>query len=428
MTTASLRTPHTPGREYWFPPAPQAPPTACGTSLRTRPLAETEALAEASLSRCGITRVADVTDLDVLDIPVFHTMRPAAAPGLNTVTSGKGATRQAARVSAMMEAIERTWCEPPGELDRRSFAALRAARVPALDPRKLILRRGHTWTEDAPLAWWPVRELTTGVEVLVPALAMFTPFPDEHGMFMSNTIGLASGNSPQEALLHGLLEAVEQDCTAFGETLKGGRRIRPESLPDGPAELAARFARWGVEVQIYGYANEIGVPTVFVTTDDTNAADGLLINGGAGCHPDPVVAATRALTEAAQSRLAVISGAREDLNGQAYRRHASYEAMRAMLHTWRSGRADMDFDELTSVTTGTTAGDLDVVLAGLRGVGLDLVFAAELAPAGLPFSVTKVIVPGLEGYHNDPGRLGLRLRRAMVAAGIAKPLMPEARS
>jgi len=425
MTTALLHpsgTAATPGRGYWFPPARQAPPTACDTSLRTRSLDRTEALATASLARCGITRVADVTALDVLGIPVFHSMRPAAAPGLNTVTSGKGATRQAAKVSAMMEAIERTWCEPPAIPDHASYAELRRDGVPALDPRKLILRRGTSWTPDTPLAWWPSRELSSDIEVLVPALAVFTPFPDDHDMFMSNTIGLASGNSPQEALLHGLLEAIEQDCTAFGETLKGGRRIRLDSLPAGPAELVERFLRWGVEIQVFGYANEIGVPTVFVTTDDTHAADGLLINGGAGCHPDPVVATNRALTEAAQSRLAVISGAREDLNSQAYRRHASYEAMREMLHTWSSGRSEMDFDELPSVTTRTTDGDLDRVLAGLRGVGLDLMLAVELAPADLPFSVTKVIVPGLETYHNDTRRLGIRLHREMVRAGVARAL------
>ena len=97
-----------------------------------------------------------------LGIPVFHSMRPAAAPGLNTVTSGKGVTTLAARVSAMMEAIERTWCEPPpGELTRASYSDLCQAGVPVLDPRRLILRRGHTWTEGAPLGWWPVRELLT---------------------------------------------------------------------------------------------------------------------------------------------------------------------------------------------------------------------------------------------------------------------------
>lgn len=410
-------------RSHWFPPDPEAPVTACGTSLRTRSLDRTEELARASLPRCGITRIADVTDLDILGIPVFHSIRPAAAPGLNTVTSGKGVTPTAARVSAMMEAIERTWCEPPPDPPRRAaYTELRRTGVPVLDPRRLIVRRGHTWTEDAPLSWWPVRELESDTEVLVPALALFTPFPCEYGMFSSNTIGLAAGNSPQEALLHGLLETVEQDCTAFGETLRGGRRVRVSSLPDRPAELVDRFRRAGVTVQVFGYTNEIGIPTLFVTTDDTHAEDGLLINGGAGCHPDPAVAVTRALTEAAQSRLAVISGAREDLNSQAYRRHASYDAMREMLRNWSVGRPEMDFDELPNRTTGTARGDLDRVLDGLRSAGLPLVLVTELAPPGLPFSVTKAIVPGLEVYHNDPARLGTRLRRELVRVGRMRPL------
>jgi ribosomal protein S12 methylthiotransferase accessory factor len=410
-------------RAHWFPPAGDAPATACGTSLRTRTLEETDALARASFTRCGITRIADVTELDDLAIPIFNSFRPTAAPGLNTVTSGKGMTPAAARVSAMMEAIERTWCEQrAGEPPlRASYAELREAGVPVLDPRRLILKRGHTWTQNTSIGWWPVRELASDIEVLVPALAVFVPFPNECGMFRSNTIGLAVGNSPQEALLHGLLETIEHDCTAFGETLKSGWNIRLSSLPDAARELVGRFERIGIEVQVFAYVNDIGVPTFFATTDDTQAGDGMLFNGGAGCHLDPVVAVTRALTEAAQSRLAVIAGAREDFTGQAYRRHSSYEALQEMYRKWSGGRPTADFAVVESASTGTTDGDLEVVLAGLEHAGLPLVFATELAPDDLPFSVTKAIVPGLEVYHNDPARLGTRLHREMVRAGLAKP-------
>ncbi len=364
-----------------------------------------------------------MTDLDVVGIPVFHSVRPGAAPGLNTVTSGKGVTAQAARVSAMMEAIERTWCEPRSEGSHQaSYAELRRDQAQALDPRRLILRRGHTWTEDEPITWWPVRELLTDIEVLVPALAVFTPFRAEHGMFRSNTIGLAVGNSPQEALLHGLLEVIEHDCTAFGETLRRGNKIREASLPEVPAGLVERFQRAGVDVQLFAYTSEIGVPTMFATTEDTGARDGMLINGGAGCHLDPVMAVTRALTEAAQSRLSVIAGAREDLGRQAYRRQASYEAMKEMFQTWSTGRPEADFGDVPAQSTGTTTGDLARVLAGLQQARLSLALALELAPADLPFSITKVIVPGLEVHHQDRARLGTRLYREMVRAGLARPL------
>lgn len=39
---------------------------------------------------------------------------------------------------------------------------------------------------------------------------------------------------------------------------------------------------------------------------------------GAGCHLDPVVALSRALTEAAQARLTTITGTRDDLHERLY--------------------------------------------------------------------------------------------------------------
>ena len=65
------------------------------------------------LPRFGITRVADVTGLDVLGVPVAMAVRPLAAT--LSVSQGKGATYTHAAVSAAMEAIE-VWhprrCDP----------------------------------------------------------------------------------------------------------------------------------------------------------------------------------------------------------------------------------------------------------------------------------------------------------------------------
>ncbi|MGO8078030.1 YcaO-like family protein, partial [Rhizobium leguminosarum] len=41
---------------------------------------------------------------------------------------------------------------------------------------------------------------------------------------------------------------------------------------------------------------------------------------GFGCHPDPVRAALRAITEAAQSRLTSIAGSRDDFSPRIYQR------------------------------------------------------------------------------------------------------------
>ena len=74
---------------------------------RAVPPEETLRAAEAKLPAAGITRVADITDLDRIGIPVFSSIRPMADRGAISVYNGKGATPTEARVSAMMEGLER---------------------------------------------------------------------------------------------------------------------------------------------------------------------------------------------------------------------------------------------------------------------------------------------------------------------------------
>ena len=68
---------------------------------------ETLARVEKLLPAAGITRVADITNLDRIGIPVFSSIRPTAGLGAVSVYNGKGATPAEAKVSAMMEGIER---------------------------------------------------------------------------------------------------------------------------------------------------------------------------------------------------------------------------------------------------------------------------------------------------------------------------------
>src|SRR3546814_8113336 len=60
------------------------------------------ALAAAEL--CGVTRLADITRLDRLGLPVWQAVRPAGRA--LSVHQGKGASPLAARIGALCEAIE----------------------------------------------------------------------------------------------------------------------------------------------------------------------------------------------------------------------------------------------------------------------------------------------------------------------------------
>ena len=57
------------------------------------------------LTLIGVTRIANITDLDRVGIPVFSAIRPSAANGAISIYSGKGATETNARISAIMESF-----------------------------------------------------------------------------------------------------------------------------------------------------------------------------------------------------------------------------------------------------------------------------------------------------------------------------------
>src|ERR1700722_10126568 len=66
--------------------------------------AETLARARPLLPMMGITRIANVTGLDTIGIPVMMACRPNSRSV--AVTQGKGLDLDAARASAVMESIE----------------------------------------------------------------------------------------------------------------------------------------------------------------------------------------------------------------------------------------------------------------------------------------------------------------------------------
>ncbi len=73
---------------------------------RTVPPASTLARLKPYLSEMGITRLANVTGLDRVGIPVVMAMRPNSRSV--AVSQGKGVDLEAAKASALMESVE-TW-------------------------------------------------------------------------------------------------------------------------------------------------------------------------------------------------------------------------------------------------------------------------------------------------------------------------------
>jgi thioglycine synthase len=384
--------------------------------MRARSLDDVEVACNALLAEAGITRVADITELDTVGIPVFQAVRPTAADGLNTVTNGKGLSRQAARVSAIMEGLERYCSELHDHKPRTEPYSSLAQSSRTLDPRLLILSNRSAWTPDTPVDWWQARAVShDDAPVWVPAAAVFKPFPAGADLLRPHTIGLAAGNTWEEAVLHGLLEVLEHDAVALGQLLGLGWQVRPQSLPSSAQPLLRSLAASGIAVHIQAYPSAITVPALFVVIEDMVSEDPMLVNGGSSVSLDLEVSVLRSLTEAAQSRLSVIGGATEDLDSQSNRRVAPSAEARRNLQAWKGNREWRDFSELPH-EPGVPEDPLPAILRLLKHAGMPLVLAADLTPPGWPFTVAKVIVPGAEVAHVHPDRVGGRLIRAAKKA------------
>ena len=364
--------------------------------------------AEAKLPAAGITRVADITDLDRIGIPVFSSIRPMADRGAISVYNGKGATPTEARVSAMMEGLERYSAEVR---DRELAVACFSHLEGALDPRDLILPEDAD--PEALIPWIPGWDMINEEEILVPANAVFHPLPSDYRrLFRTNTTGLASGNAIEEAIFHGLAEIIERDAWALVEAARHTGPLIQNIEDDLAQGLMDKFAAAGVDVYLRDITSDIGVATCAAAADDVRLRDPTLLTTGMGTHTSSKVAVLRALTEVAQSRLTQIHGAREDATLADFRKRIGYERTKKLNSHWFDGSEKRSFAAVPSFESDDFLLDIRHMLAKLQQAGLDRAVVVDLTRPEIGIPVVRVIVPGLEMSAVDPERVGKRCRNA----------------
>jgi len=355
--------------------------------------------------RMGITRVAVLTGLDVLGIPVVAATRPNSRS--IAVHQGKGVTLAAAKASALMETVE-TFHAETVTLPLRLAAHDDLAH--AADPAALPRAAGRT-LGNARILWVEARELMGGGNLFVPhelVTADYThPTPAGSGFFQATTNGLASGNHWLEAVLHGLYEVVERDAIALwragGESARDARAVALDSIDGAVSEgLLACYRAAQVAVRVWDVTSDVGLPCFVALAVAPDGADGVEPELGSGCHADRDIALSRALSEAAQARLTRISGARDDFAPEGYGDVARADRL-DMAEKWLRAPARRDFHAAPNCAGPTLRGDLDTALARLHAAGLRQVAYVDLSRAELGVPVARVIVPGLEGPWTPAG-------------------------
>jgi ribosomal protein S12 methylthiotransferase accessory factor len=374
-------------------------------SVRVAPLARA----------AGITRLANITGLDRIGIPVWSAIRPAART--LAVASGKGLTHDAARVSALMEAIE-TFHGEEARFDtlRASYAELaeqhavvQAADLPLIPYARFDPRRVFDWTVGSDL-------MHDGAAVAVPVETVQLPHASlRPATFHRSSNGLASGAVRVEAVLAALLEVVERDAVACHLTRarrlgQGMPRVRLDTTTHMPLvqDLLARLTDARVRPVVYDCTADTGIPVFFAYLwDQTRRHVGIYY--GSGAHLDPEIALLRALTEAAQSRAVYIAGNRDDISRRemaAIRAQDSPEQIAAL----EAQPESVDVSPTRSSAAATFEQDLRYIINQLQRAGIRNVVAFDLTQPAFrgALSVVRVVVPGLAGSGVESGHSSRR--------------------
>lgn len=349
-----------------------------------------------ALPKVGVTRLADVTALDEIGIPVYQAIRPDSRT--LSVSQGKGLTRALAKVSAAMEATELWHAENIGLPTVRGAIGEVVAALP-YDLTDLCMAERHFLHPGRELDWVHATCLTDGTTTLVPeayirldAAPRTTWSPP---LLNASSNGLASGNTFAEATLHGLYEVLERDSEDRADLEEGGGADRALDLEtvDGPGSrwLLERLWGAGMTVCAFDITGATGVPA-FTTRIWSKSMPAEFL--GHGCHLDRDVALCRALSEAAQSRLTVIAGSRDDISREPYSYCADYEAQ-AIAGASDAPKPARSFTDAESLASLDLARDLaEIVSRIVRYVGHSPI-VVDLTQAEVGVPVARVVAPGL---------------------------------
>ncbi|QYA16457.1 YcaO-like family protein (plasmid) [Rhizobium sp. AB2/73] len=380
-------------------------------NFRAFPPRETLSRVWPYLGRLGITRVGRQTELDRIGIPVWCAYAPNSRAIV--IAQGKGLDDISAKTSAVMEAIERSVATQPFCSALIASQNELAASGHATDCLEDLLATGAQPIETMEqIRWSQAHDLAKNASIFVPFEAIHLDRTHVSPRFWVSSDGLASGNTWHEAVLHGLLERIERDACVLWNVgdpaCRHARRIDPDSIEDeGIRGMLEKIFSADFDLALFDVTSDLAVASI-VALLRPKGDDGSLryvdLTMGAGASLSPDVAAARAISEAVQSRMTFIGGARDDLVPELFSRRADPDHLQSF-----QARCTTNLNELPTMLATSAQDALNQLVEKLLECGVDQLYAIELAPEWLPASVAKVFAPQLEHPDGDRRiRLGSR--------------------
>lgn len=381
---------------------PGAPPRGDG-AWRTRSAEQTLDWLMPIARQLGVTRLGNITGLDRIGVPVWLAVRPSSR-ALAT-SQGKGLTHAAAKAGAVMESVE-TWHAEhySGALVYESAYQLAGRRL-TVPLERLPRVAGGVLAQDEPMLWASGTSLDEGSEVLVPWECVSlntTSSRTQRRTFIMSSNGLAGGNTEQEALLQAVQELVERHCIAAwrrrdAASVKAGQ-VDTASITDASLSSLLSRVQPHALVGLWDMAAVPGIPAFACLLVDRHFGQGKPVIGacsGFGVDCDPVVAASKAVLEAIQSRATLIAGSRDDIDVEEQSQCRNEQLLERMTGEIEFPNPTMILPEPSGHGMGTHH-RLNHMLEALRTHGIGQIVKVDLSKPDWGVPVVKLIAPQLE--------------------------------
>lgn len=355
--------------------------------------------------------------------------------------TGKGQTEIQARVSCLAEAVERYSCGFFGYEPRRA-ARMQELGAAAVHPHDILLYSEHQYDNrqsineaygpgfnwiperfdsDRKIDWTAVRSFVDGRARWVPSTICYfrhaAAAAKEVPVFArGDSNGCASGNTLEEAILQGLFELIERDSCAlwwYNRVQRPAIDLASFGEPYFDA-MVGHYRSQGRALHVLDLRTDLGIPAAMAASWREDEGDRIYL--GLGCHLEPRMAVSRALSEHNQLWASKTIWPEPEKPGEKPRDSKADNPVHVRwmqeatianqpyvmpLRGERVRAGDMENDASPDI-----AADIRTCVNRLDALGHETL-VLDLTRADVGFPTARVIVPGLRHFwaRLAPGRL-----------------------
>ncbi len=368
-----------------------------GGTVRSAKPSDTLASVEIICRKIGITRVANITGLDGIGVPVVTCIRPQSKH--LSVSQGKGLTLDLAKISAIMESIEAYHMEnAPSAALQGTYKALNT-QYTILDPDRVLKNIYINSLQETSLEWVKAKNIVNGYDCYIPRplISLDSTMPNglqNHFLISSN--GLASGNCHDEACCHSLYEVVERDalCQWAQQSAQQqtSRKINIDTIVgDFNETLIQKVLSQNLQLIIWDITSTMKIPSYHCCLIDPSPFAKLHTFTGTGTHLSKDIALSRAITEAIQSKLTLISGNRDDVFPDYYTQIKPY------IKNANHGNGELDYKDCYQAQYASNFNNnVKQIVKMIRHAGHEEILVFDHTKEDLKIPVTQAIIPGMQ--------------------------------